>query len=128
MIYDPKKITYDQLLKTFWENHDPTQGMRQGNDIGTQYRSGIYTFTPSQKKAAEASKAMYEQELKKKRYGAITTEIVDARSSILPRTITSSTWPRIRLAIAGWAGPGSPARSEPAQNCRKARRLDCPDG
>ena len=78
VVYDPQKITYEQLLKTFWENHDPTQGMRQGNDIGTQYRSGIYTFTPTQKKAAEASKAMYEQELKKKRYGAITTEIVDA--------------------------------------------------
>ena len=78
VIYDPQKITYEQLLKTFWENHDPTQGMRQGNDIGTQYRSGIYTFTPAQKKAAEASKRMYEQELKKKRYGAITTEIVDA--------------------------------------------------
>jgi peptide-methionine (S)-S-oxide reductase len=78
VIYDPKKTSYDQLLKTFWENHDPTQGMRQGNDVGTQYRSGIYTFTPAQKKAAEASKAMYEQELKKKRYGAVTTEIMDA--------------------------------------------------
>jgi peptide-methionine (S)-S-oxide reductase len=78
VVYDPKKITYDQLLKTFWENHDPTQGMRQGNDIGTQYRSGIYTFTPAQKKAAEASKATYEEELKKKRYGAITTEIINA--------------------------------------------------
>ena len=73
-----KRSPTTQLLKTFWENHDPTQGMRQGNDIGTQYRSGIYTFTPAQQKAAEASKAMYEQELKKKRYGAITTEIVDA--------------------------------------------------
>jgi peptide-methionine (S)-S-oxide reductase len=78
VIYDPQKITYEQLLKTFWENHNPTQGMRQGNDIGTQYRSGIYTFTPAQKKAAEASKRMYEQELKKMRYSAITTEIVDA--------------------------------------------------
>ena len=78
VIYDPKKITYEQLLKTFWENHDPTQGMRQGNDIGTQYRSGIYTFSPAQKKAADASKAMYDQELKKKRYGTITNEIVDA--------------------------------------------------
>jgi len=78
VVYDPNKISYDALLKTFWESHDPTQGMRQGNDVGTQYRSGIYAFTPAQRQAAEASKAMYEAELKKKRYGAITTEIVDA--------------------------------------------------
>src|SRR6188472_4415410 len=78
VVYDPKKISYDALLKTFWESHDPTQGMRQGNDVGTQYRSGIYTFNAAQRQAAEASKAMYEQELKKKRYGAITTEIVEA--------------------------------------------------
>jgi peptide-methionine (S)-S-oxide reductase len=78
VVYDPKKISYETLLKTFWESHDPTQGMRQGNDVGTQYRSGIYTFTPAQRQAAEASKAMYQKELDKKRYGAITTEIVDA--------------------------------------------------
>ena len=70
VVYDPKKISYDALLKTFWESHDPTQGMRQGNDVGTQYRSGIYAFNAAQRQAAEASKAMYEQELKKKRYGA----------------------------------------------------------
>jgi len=78
VVYDPKNISYETLLKTFWEGHDPTQGMRQGADIGTQYRSGIYTFTPEQKKAAEASKAMYQKELTKKGYGAVTTEIVDA--------------------------------------------------
>ena len=78
VVYDPGKISYETLLKTFWESHDPTQGMRQGNDVGTQYRSGIYTFTPEQRKAAEASKAMYEQAIKAKRYGAITTEIVAA--------------------------------------------------
>ena len=78
VVYDPKKISYDSLLKTFWESHNPTQGMRQGNDVGTQYRSGIYTFTPAQRKAAEASKAMYGPELAKKGYGAITTEIADA--------------------------------------------------
>ena len=78
VVFDPKKITYATLLKTFWESHDPTQGMRQGNDIGTQYRSGIYAFTPEQKQAAAQSKAVYQKELDKTRYGAITTEIVDA--------------------------------------------------
>ncbi|KAB2886015.1 MAG: peptide-methionine (S)-S-oxide reductase MsrA [Pseudorhodoplanes sp.] len=78
VVCDPRKISYAQLLKTFWENHDPTQGMRQGNDIGTQYRSGIYAFSPQQRKEAEASRAMYARALAEKRYGAITTEIFDA--------------------------------------------------
>ncbi len=78
VVYDPKKVSYDKLLKTFWESHDPTQGMRQGNDAGTQYRSGIYTTTPAQKKAAEESKAMYGKALDAKRFGAITTEVLDA--------------------------------------------------
>ena len=76
--YDPKKVSYEQLLKMFWESHDPTQGMRQGNDVGTQYRSGIYTYTPAQRQAAEASKAMYEKALKASRFDAITTEILNA--------------------------------------------------
>ena len=78
VVYDPKKISYDKLLKTFWESHNPTQGMRQGNDVGTQYRSGIYTFTPAQRAAAETSKAMYEQALKGRGFPQVTTEIVDA--------------------------------------------------
>ena len=78
VVYDPKKISYERLLQTFWENHDPTQGMRQGNDAGTQYRSGIYTFTPAQRAAAEASRAAYATAIKSKGYGAITTEILDA--------------------------------------------------
>ena len=76
--YDPAKISYEKLLKTFWEGHDPTQGMRQGNDVGTQYRSGIYVTTPAQRKAAEVSKAAYQKVLSANRYGPITTEIVDA--------------------------------------------------
>lgn len=76
--FDPKKVSYEQLLRTFWENHDPTQGMRQGNDVGTQYRSGIYVYGDAQRAAAEASKAMYAKALAANRYGAITTEIVDA--------------------------------------------------
>jgi peptide-methionine (S)-S-oxide reductase len=78
VIYDPTQVTYEQLLATFWENHDPTQGMRQGNDAGTQYRSGIYTFGDAQAKAAEASRAAYQQGLAKAGYGAITTEIMPA--------------------------------------------------
>jgi peptide-methionine (S)-S-oxide reductase len=75
VVFDPKKITYDRLLKTFWENHDPTQGMRQGNDVGTQYRSAIYTFGDAQKKAAEASKAAYQKALSARGLGSITTEV-----------------------------------------------------
>ena len=76
--FDPKKTSYEALLKVFWEGHDPTQGMRQGNDVGTQYRSGIYTFSPEQKQKADASRALFQKELAKSGMGAITTEIVDA--------------------------------------------------
>lgn len=75
VVFDPAKISYEQLLKTFWENHNPTQGMRQGNDIGTQYRSAIYTFSDAQQKAALASKQTFEKALSAKGFGPITTEI-----------------------------------------------------
>ncbi len=78
VIYDPSVIGYEDLLKVFWEGHDPTQGMRQGNDTGTQYRSGIYTYSDAQRDAAEASRDAYAPRLAKAGYGEITTEIVEA--------------------------------------------------
>ncbi len=75
VVFDPNKISYEKLLKTFWESHNPTQGMRQGNDVGTQYRSAIYTFNDAQAKAVAASKAAYQSALSAKGIGAITTEI-----------------------------------------------------
>lgn len=78
VIYDPKQISYEELLKIFWETHDPTQGMRQGNDAGTQYRSGIYTYDAMQQVAAETSKIRYQEALQKSGLGNITTEIIPA--------------------------------------------------
>ena len=78
VVYDPKVVTYRDLLKVFWENHDPTQGMRQGNDIGTQYRSGIYVANDAQAAEAEASREAYQQALAKQGYGRVTTEIEPA--------------------------------------------------
>ncbi|MGC9524890.1 MAG: peptide-methionine (S)-S-oxide reductase MsrA [Limnospira sp.] len=78
VVFDPKVISYANLLKLFWESHDPTQGMRQGNDTGTQYRSAIYTYSDEQKKLAEASRDRYQEALSKAGYGTITTEIASA--------------------------------------------------
>jgi peptide-methionine (S)-S-oxide reductase len=78
VVFDPRRISYEKLLRMFWEGHDPTQGMRQGNDFGTQYRSGIYCYSPAQRQAASASLKAYEQALKAAGYGLITTEILDA--------------------------------------------------
>jgi peptide-methionine (S)-S-oxide reductase len=78
VVFDPKVITYDELLKVFWENHDPTQGMQQGNDVGTQYRSGIYYENEEQKRAAERTRDAFGARLKAEGFGAITTEIVPA--------------------------------------------------
>ena len=78
VIYDPKKISYDELLITFWEQHDPTQGMRQGGDVGTQYRSGIYYLNEEQKDSSLKTRKSYQEELNKNGFGSITTEIIEA--------------------------------------------------
>ena len=78
VVFDPKKVSYEELLRVFWENHDPTQGMRQGNDVGTQYRSGIYVFSEEQRRTAEASLKTFQGELGKSGHGEISSEILDA--------------------------------------------------
>jgi peptide-methionine (S)-S-oxide reductase len=78
VVFDPRRIGFDELLRAFWESHDPTQGMRQGNDVGTQYRSGIYVYSPAQRAAAEASRDAYQKALDAQDFGKITTEILDA--------------------------------------------------
>jgi peptide-methionine (S)-S-oxide reductase len=78
VVFDPARVRYEDLLKVFWEGHDPTQGMRQGNDVGTQYRSAIYTFGDEQRRAAEAARESYQKVLAAAGYGAITTEIAPA--------------------------------------------------
>ncbi len=78
VVYDPKAVSYDELLRLFWETHDPTQGMRQGNDVGTQYRSGIYAYSDAQRDAAERSRTMFQERLTAAGYGEITTEILQA--------------------------------------------------
>ncbi len=78
VVFDPAQVSFDGLLTMFWENHDPTQGMRQGNDVGTQYRSAVYVFTDDQRRAAEASRRAYQQSLSAAGYGPITTEVAEA--------------------------------------------------
>jgi peptide-methionine (S)-S-oxide reductase len=77
-VFDPRKVSYSELVKIFWETHDPTQGMRQGNDVGTQYRSGVYYYNDEQREAAERSRDAYQRELSDAGYGMITTEILPA--------------------------------------------------
>ena len=78
VVFDPSVVSYEELLRTFWESHDPTQGMRQGNDVGTQYRSGIYVFNEEQRRQAEASRDVFQKELEGAGYGSITTEVLRA--------------------------------------------------
>jgi peptide-methionine (S)-S-oxide reductase len=97
--FDPTQVAYEQLLKVFWENHDPTQGMRQGNDMGTQYRSGIYVFSDEQRVAAESSLAVFQPVLTTGRYGTITTEIVDAAPILDGFAVAEGVEPSPMLAV-----------------------------
>ena len=106
VVFDPTRLSYEELLRVFWEDHDPTQGMRQGNDVGTQYRSAIYCDDDAQRDAAEASRDAYQAALTRR--GLRRDHHRDragAARSTTPRTTTSSTWPRTRTATAASAAP-----------------------
>src|SRR5262249_29565804 len=106
VVFDTKKISYDGLLKPCWESHDPTQGMRQGNDIGTQYRSGIYVNSPAQRRAAEASKQAYQRVLSANGYGPITTEILDAPPLYFAEDYHHQYLAKVAHGYCGLAGTG----------------------
>jgi peptide-methionine (S)-S-oxide reductase len=118
VVFDPNVVSYEQLLKVFWEAHDPTQGMRQGNDAGTQYRSAIYTYGAEQMKAALASKDLFQKSLQKAGYGAITTEIKAA-----PEFYYAEDYHQQYLAKnpAGYCGLGGTGVSCPAGVAAAAR-------
>ena len=106
VVFDPRKVSYDALLKTFWESHDPTQGMRQGNDVGTQYRSGIYVTSPEQRRVAEETRARRSSRASP-RPATVRSRPRSSRlrRSTTPRTITSSIWQRIQMVTVGSAAP-----------------------
>ena len=106
VVFDPMRVSYDVLLKVFWETHDPTQGMRQGNDVGTQYRSGIYAYSEAQREAAEASKARFAEALRQAGYGAITTEIVDAPPFYYAEDIHQQYLAKVPYGYCGLGGTG----------------------
>ena len=111
-VFDPAATSYEEMLRVFWEGHDPTQGMRQGNDVGTQYRSALYWTTDEQRSAAAASRGAFQGELTRAGYGEITTELAPAGPFSMPSPITSSIWHGTRTGSCGLGGTGvSPARS-----------------
>jgi len=105
VVFDPARIGYEELLRVFWENHDPTQGMRQGNDVGTQYRSAIWTYSEAQRKSAEASRDAYQQELTPPATAPSPPRSPTPPRSTTPRTTTSSTCTRTRQATARTTAP-----------------------
>ena len=106
VVYDPTKISYDDLLRVFWENHDPTQGMRQGNDVGTQYRSAIYTTSQSQQEEAEKSRDAYNDVLQQAGFGPVTTEIVPAGPIYLAEDYHQQYLHKVPWGYCGLAGTG----------------------
>ena len=107
VVFDPKVVSYGALLRVFWEAHDPTQGMRQGNDVGTQYRSGIYTYGDEQKKAAEASRERYQEEVSRAGYGPITTEVLDGGRVLLRGRLPPAVSRQEPVGVLRtWAAPG----------------------
>jgi peptide-methionine (S)-S-oxide reductase len=120
VIYDPEKIRYEQLLKAFWESHDPTQGMRQGNDIGTQYRSGIYALDAEQRKAAEESRRVYQAGLTAAGRGTITTEILEAPEFFYAEDYHQQYLAKNPDGYCGIGGCGVPYKSAELQVGEKA--------
>ncbi|MBA2125516.1 peptide-methionine (S)-S-oxide reductase [Hyphomicrobium methylovorum] len=106
VVFDPKVLPYERLLQTFWEAHDPTQGFRQGNDVGTQYRSAIYTTTPEQFATAMASKRVYEAAIAAKGYGGITTEIEEAGDVFLAEEYHQQYLAKVPNGYCGLRGTG----------------------
>jgi peptide-methionine (S)-S-oxide reductase len=106
VVYDPAKVSYEQLLKVFWESHDPTQGMRQGNDVGTQYRSGIYVFDEDQRASAETSVKRFQKRLTEAGMGTVTTEILDAPAFYYAETYHQQYLARNPGGYCGLGGTG----------------------
>jgi peptide-methionine (S)-S-oxide reductase len=106
VVYDPSKVAYEDLLKVFWESHDPTQGMRQGNDVGTQYRSGIYWTSEAQRKSAEASRAAFQKALTQRGFGQITTEIKPAEEFYYAEDYHQQYLAKNPLGYCGLGGTG----------------------
>ena len=121
MVFDPAKVSFADLLKVFWESHDPTQGMRQGNDMGTQYRSGIYTYSAAQAEAAQASRDEYNERLSAAGYNAIQPKSSMRPSFTTLRSITSNTLIRTPRDIAVLAEQALPAVLEPASALKRVR-------
>ncbi len=120
VVFDPAQVPYEEILRTFWEEHDPTQGNRQGNDVGTQYRSALYWTTPAQREAALASRDAYQARLAEAGYGEITTELGTAPPFYYAEAYHQQYSTRTRTGTAGSAARASPAPSASAPD-RRAR-------